>query len=87
MVDRCWCQHGVVAALEAFAQNRVSGRRTTGFVFFSEEVGGPIFRSHFQWKEELVALLIVLVVLLICTLLFPIFLVTFTRSMIVQLSV
>ena len=33
MVDRCWCKHGVVAALEAFAQNRVSGRRTTGFVF------------------------------------------------------
>ena len=33
MVNRRWCQHGVVAALEAFAQNRVSGRRTTGFVF------------------------------------------------------
>ena len=33
MVDRCWCQHGVVAALATFAQNRVSGRQTTVFVF------------------------------------------------------
>ena len=33
MVDRRWCQYGVFAAFEGFALNRVSGRRTTGFVF------------------------------------------------------